>query len=297
MDEPPEVDFIQLSSYGLKGTAGAGKVEVCLSPRSDLRGRHVVIVEDIVDSGETLRFLRDFVTQRQPASVRVCALLLREKARRQRRRPRRLRWLRSRRRLARRLRPRPLREVPALARPPHRRGHAVSLPAGRRGLAGLIAVARGDAPGDLLFTNGRVVNTLTAEIEETDVVVFDGRIAGLGSGYQGARDGRPGRRLPLARLHQRAHPRRKLPPLDNGVRPRRRVARHCRRRHRPARDRERRRSRRRARRPSRRGRLAARPPSHGAIMRPCYDAGDVWRSPGAGRNTAGSGARRRHRHR
>jgi adenine deaminase len=67
----------------------------------------------------------------------------------------------------------------------------VSLPAGRHGeadarpgLAELIAVARGDAPGDLLFTNGRVVNTLTAEIEELDVVVFGGRIAGLGAGYR-----------------------------------------------------------------------------------------------------------------
>ncbi len=48
----------------------------------------------------------------------------------------------------------------------------------------LIAVARGDAPGDLLFTNGRVVNALTAEIEELDVVVFAGRIAGLGDGYR-----------------------------------------------------------------------------------------------------------------
>ena len=55
---------------------------------------------------------------------------------------------------------------------------------GERRLSDLIAVARGDAPGDLLFTNARVVNTLTAEIEETDVVVFDGRIAGLGFGYQ-----------------------------------------------------------------------------------------------------------------
>jgi adenine deaminase len=54
-------------------------------------------------------------------------------------------------------------------------------------LADLIAVARGDTPGDLLFANARVVNTLTAEIEETDVVVFDGRIAGLGGGYH-ARD-------------------------------------------------------------------------------------------------------------
>jgi adenine deaminase len=48
----------------------------------------------------------------------------------------------------------------------------------------LIAVARGDAPGDLLLANGRVVNTLTGEIEETDVVVFAGRVAGLGDGYE-----------------------------------------------------------------------------------------------------------------
>ena len=48
----------------------------------------------------------------------------------------------------------------------------------------LIAAARGDAPGDLLFLNARVVNTFTSEIEETDVLVHDGRVAGLGSGYQ-----------------------------------------------------------------------------------------------------------------
>ena len=51
-------------------------------------------------------------------------------------------------------------------------------------LQDLIAVARGDAPGDLLLANARVVNTLTGESEETDVVVFDGRVAGLGGGYQ-----------------------------------------------------------------------------------------------------------------
>jgi hypoxanthine phosphoribosyltransferase len=81
MVEPPEVDFIQLSSYGLKGTASDGNVEVCLSPRNELRGRHVVIVEDIVDSGQTLRFLRDDIARHRPASLRVCALLLRESSR------------------------------------------------------------------------------------------------------------------------------------------------------------------------------------------------------------------------
>ncbi len=63
----------------------------------------------------------------------------------------------------------------------------MSLPTAKPSVAELIAVARGDAPGDLLFTNGRVVNTLTGEIEEVDVVVFEGRIAGLGGGY-GARE-------------------------------------------------------------------------------------------------------------
>lgn len=81
MDEPPEVDFIQLSSYGLEGTVASPQVEVCLHPRSVLEGRHVVIVEDIVDSGRTLRFLRDYVALRRPASLRVCALLVRDRAR------------------------------------------------------------------------------------------------------------------------------------------------------------------------------------------------------------------------
>jgi hypoxanthine phosphoribosyltransferase len=81
MVEPPEIDFVQLSSYGLKGTESAGRIDICLSPSSELRARHVVIVEDIVDSGETLGFLRNFVIEQQPASMRVCTLLLREMAR------------------------------------------------------------------------------------------------------------------------------------------------------------------------------------------------------------------------
>lgn len=81
MDEPPEVDFIQLSSYGLGGTVASPQVEVCLHPRSVLEGRHVVIVEDIVDSGRTLNFLRHYVSLRRPASLRVCALLVRDRAR------------------------------------------------------------------------------------------------------------------------------------------------------------------------------------------------------------------------
>ena len=48
----------------------------------------------------------------------------------------------------------------------------------------LIAVARGDTPGDLLLANARIVNVFTSEIEEGDVVLFEGRIAGVGRGYR-----------------------------------------------------------------------------------------------------------------
>jgi hypoxanthine phosphoribosyltransferase len=77
MDEPPEIDFIQLSSYGLKGTVGSDKISVRLRPGSDLRGRDVVVVEDIVDTGRTLRFLRRYLARCEPASLSVCALLVR----------------------------------------------------------------------------------------------------------------------------------------------------------------------------------------------------------------------------
>jgi hypoxanthine phosphoribosyltransferase len=80
MDEPPEIDFIQLSSYGLKGTVGSDRISVRLRPGSDLRGRDVVVVEDIVDTGRTLRFLRRYLARRGPASLRVCALLVRTHA-------------------------------------------------------------------------------------------------------------------------------------------------------------------------------------------------------------------------
>lgn len=54
-------------------------------------------------------------------------------------------------------------------------------------LAEAIAVARGDAPGDLLLANGRIVNVFTAEIEAADVLLFAGRVAAIGAGYQARR--------------------------------------------------------------------------------------------------------------
>jgi len=78
LDEPPEVDFVQLTTYGLHGTS-AGSVRMRLRPRADLAGRHVIVVEDIIDSGRTLRYLLDYLDRQRPASLRVCALLARQR--------------------------------------------------------------------------------------------------------------------------------------------------------------------------------------------------------------------------
>jgi hypoxanthine phosphoribosyltransferase len=68
------LDFIAISSYG-KSTETSGVVRVLKDLDSDIGGRHVLIVEDIVDSGLTLAYLRESLERRNPASLRVCALL------------------------------------------------------------------------------------------------------------------------------------------------------------------------------------------------------------------------------
>ncbi|UCH42554.1 MAG: hypoxanthine phosphoribosyltransferase [Dehalococcoidales bacterium] len=74
LDFPLEVDFIGLSSYG-EGKESSGKVRVTHRPGSEVRDRHVLVVEDIVDSGLTLAFLREYLLKKKPASVKLCALI------------------------------------------------------------------------------------------------------------------------------------------------------------------------------------------------------------------------------
>ena len=74
---PVDVDFMAVSSYG-SATKTSGVVRIVKDLDADLVGRHVLIVEDIVDSGLTLRYLRRNLGVRNPASVEVCALLLKE---------------------------------------------------------------------------------------------------------------------------------------------------------------------------------------------------------------------------
>lgn len=70
----PEIDFIFLASYGA-GTASSGQVKVLRDVESELEGRDVVIVDDILDSGRTLAFAKALLSSRGSRSVRTCVLL------------------------------------------------------------------------------------------------------------------------------------------------------------------------------------------------------------------------------
>lgn len=69
-----EIDFMAVSSYG-SSTHSSGVVRIVKDLDVDLAGRHVLIVEDIVDSGLTLHWLRQNLQSRNPASLEICALL------------------------------------------------------------------------------------------------------------------------------------------------------------------------------------------------------------------------------
>lgn len=70
---PCEMDFMCLSSYG--GTNTTGNVAVKKDLSVDIKGRHVVILEDIYDTGNSLAFLHKYLLDREPASLKICTLL------------------------------------------------------------------------------------------------------------------------------------------------------------------------------------------------------------------------------
>ncbi len=76
IDLPVELDFMAVSSYGT-ATRTSGIVRIVKDLDVDLTDRHVLVVEDIIDSGLTLSYLRRNLQARQPASLEVCALLVR----------------------------------------------------------------------------------------------------------------------------------------------------------------------------------------------------------------------------
>ena len=70
---PCEIDFMCLSSYG--GTNSSGNVVVKKDLSVDIKGRHVVILEDIYDTGRSLDFTRKYLLSKEPASLKICTLL------------------------------------------------------------------------------------------------------------------------------------------------------------------------------------------------------------------------------
>ena len=74
IDVPCEIDFMAVSSYGSQ-TDSSGVVRILKDLDAPIEGRHVLIVEDIIDSGLTLQYLMRNLKARQPASLEVCALL------------------------------------------------------------------------------------------------------------------------------------------------------------------------------------------------------------------------------
>lgn len=71
---PNTIEFMAVSSYGM-GTTSSGAVRVLMDLRRSIEGRHVLIVEDIVDTGLTLHYLLELLHTREPASLKTCALV------------------------------------------------------------------------------------------------------------------------------------------------------------------------------------------------------------------------------
>ena len=71
---PVKVEFMRASSYG-SGTASSGFINIKQDIESDVTGRNLLIIEDIIDSGNTLYRLKNILLERNPKSVKICALL------------------------------------------------------------------------------------------------------------------------------------------------------------------------------------------------------------------------------
>jgi len=73
LDLPLELDFVRLSSYGA-AKESSGKVRVVQGLKMPIKGRDVLVIEDIVDTGITISFLLDYLSKKKPASLKLCAL-------------------------------------------------------------------------------------------------------------------------------------------------------------------------------------------------------------------------------
>ena len=74
IQRPLQVDFLVASSYGAE-MVSSGTVRLLYDPETDLAGKHIVLVEDIIDSGKTVQRLMKVLADREPRSIAICALL------------------------------------------------------------------------------------------------------------------------------------------------------------------------------------------------------------------------------
>ena len=79
--EPCQMDFMWISSYS--GTVSTGKMNVKQDLSQDIKGRHVVILEDIFDTGNSLQFTYEHLLSKEPASLKICTLLDKPERRRE----------------------------------------------------------------------------------------------------------------------------------------------------------------------------------------------------------------------
>jgi hypoxanthine phosphoribosyltransferase len=72
---PHEIDFLAVTGYGRGARESTGDVRIVMDLSEQVSGKHLLIVEDIIDSGHTLKFVMDMLAARKPASVKLCTLL------------------------------------------------------------------------------------------------------------------------------------------------------------------------------------------------------------------------------
>ncbi len=72
---PHAIDFMAISSYGVGARQSSGNVRINLDVNQSIENRHVLVVEDIVDTGHTIAAVLDLLNTRRPASLKICALL------------------------------------------------------------------------------------------------------------------------------------------------------------------------------------------------------------------------------
>jgi hypoxanthine phosphoribosyltransferase len=75
LDVLHQIDFMAISSYGRGTRESHGNIRLTLDLQSDIRDKHILLVEDIIDSGNTISYVLEFLQTRQPKSLKVCALL------------------------------------------------------------------------------------------------------------------------------------------------------------------------------------------------------------------------------